>query len=328
MINLIIDGNYLLLKNTFVLAKHNSLYGMLHKSLEKTLSSYRSLYSFDNIFFVSDSKSSWRKNIYPDYKASRKKDDSIDWEFVYTAYNEFKNDLPKNVKVLESNSIEGDDWTHYLVDKYNKEGYSNLIISNDYDIKQLVECSSSPFYINIMSNEIFNREKVFIPHNYSIYMNFLKENFSTDIFELNDNNTLYNFLDSFILKRDIHLTDKDEALFLKVISGDASDNIKSPYQAIQSNGKIRGIGDSGAKKLYELYIKEFGEVNFSDTDFSDNISDLILETKKLPNDNLKIISDRVKSNLNLIRLSQMPQNIKDTMNNHFNSLFTKQEDLF
>ena len=43
---------------------------------------------------VSDSKSSWRKRIYADYKAGRKEkrdaQEDIDWDFVFNTYNKFK----------------------------------------------------------------------------------------------------------------------------------------------------------------------------------------------------------------------------------------------
>ena len=38
--DLIIDGNYILSKNTFTLHKNNLLFGALHKSLENTVNNY------------------------------------------------------------------------------------------------------------------------------------------------------------------------------------------------------------------------------------------------------------------------------------------------
>ena len=318
--NLLIDGNYILHKNIYPLQKANQLYGMLHRSLETTLSTYRNWYPFDNIFFISDSnESSWRKEMYHDYKGNRKKDDTIDWEFVYIAYNEFKQSLPKHVKVIEGNNIEGDDWVWYIANKYNIIGDSNIIVSNDYDIKQLVKSNIDPFWINIMVNEIWGKEKIFLPLNYKLYLNNIKSNFSNDIFDLNDNNSLYSFLDSFILKREISIVDPKEALFLKVISGDASDNILSPYKAKGKTGKVRGIGAAGAKKLYDSYLKEFGDLNTFDTDFADNSADLILEAKKLQINHLDEISKNIKTNLNLIELDRIPSDIIEKMKNKFDA---------
>ena len=127
--DLIIDGNYILSKNTFTLHKNNLLFGALHKSLENTINSYRKWYPFANVYLVSDSKEkSWRKQLTTTYKATRKKDSDIDWNFVYTAYGEFKDSMKGLVKVLEAPHVEGDDWISFLVTKANNEGRSTIIV--------------------------------------------------------------------------------------------------------------------------------------------------------------------------------------------------------
>ena len=138
LLNCIIDGNYILSRLVFTLHKNNLLYGALTQSLENTVTNYKKLYPFTNMYLVSDSKEkSWRKTLNSNYKANRKKDSDIDWGFVYKAYDEFKQNL-KGTKLLESPRIEGDDWIAYLVQKTNDMGQSNFIVSNDHDIKQLI----------------------------------------------------------------------------------------------------------------------------------------------------------------------------------------------
>ena len=102
VLDLIIDGNYILSKLVFTLHKNNLLFGALHKSLENTINNYRKWYPFANIYLVSDSKEkSWRKQLTSEYKATRKKDSDIDWNFVYTAYGEFKESVV-GCKILEA----------------------------------------------------------------------------------------------------------------------------------------------------------------------------------------------------------------------------------
>ena len=55
-LNLILDGNFILNKNVFTLHKNNLLFGALQRSLENTISNYKKLYPFQNIYLVSDSK--------------------------------------------------------------------------------------------------------------------------------------------------------------------------------------------------------------------------------------------------------------------------------
>jgi 5'-3' exonuclease len=320
--DLIIDGNYILSKNTFTLHKNNLLFGALHKSLENTVNNYRKWYPFANVYLVSDSKEkSWRKQLTTNYKATRKKDSDIDWQFVYNAYGEFKDSMKGLVKILEAPHVEGDDWISFLVNKANKEGRSAIIVSNDYDIKQIVNYGLDPLFINIMTNEMYNKEKLFLPRNYQVFLNKVSKLPSDDIFNLNDNNDFLLLLDRFINKYEINEIDPVESLMIKVISGDTSDNIGSVW-SVTKNGKKRGIGDKGAKTIYDEYLQEFGEVNLGDPDLYENIADLICEKKKLSKTQIESIVENIKGNMRLIdlRLHNLPEEIIDKMENGYSIL--------
>jgi len=304
LVDLIIDGNYILSKLVFTLHKNNLLFGALHKSLENTMSNYRKWYPFANIYLVSDSKEkSWRKQFTSAYKATRKKDSDIDWNFVYTAYGEFKEGLGSFCKVLEAPHVEGDDWISFLAERANRDGRSTIIVSNDYDIKQIVGYSLDPLYINIMSNEMHNREKLFLPKNYSKLP-------SDDIFDLNDNTEFLSLMKKFTEKYELNEINPVESLMIKIISGDQSDNISSVWN-VTKNGKTRGIGAKGAKAIYDSYIEEFGEVDLADPDLHENIADLICEKKKLSKTKIEEIVDNIKGNFRLIdlRLHNLPREI-------------------
>ena len=317
-LDLLIDGNYILSKLVFTLHKHNLLYGGLHKALENNISGYRKWYPFTNIYLVSDSKEkSWRKKIVDDYKGTRKKDTDIDWNFVYTAYGEFKDSL-KNIKVLEAPHIEGDDWLSYLTERANHEGRSVIIVSNDYDIKQMVNYSLEPLTINLMTNEMYKKEKLFLPKNYQDFLNKLSRLPNDDIFNLFDNVEFLGLLDNFINKYEVHEIDPMESLIIKVISGDSSDNINSVW-SVTKNGKKRGIGAAGAKTIYDEYLLEFGEVNLQDPDLHENIADLICEKKKLSKSQISPIVGNIEMNVRLIdlRMSNLPPEVVGRMTKVF-----------
>jgi 5'-3' exonuclease len=320
--DLIIDGNYILSKNTFTLHKNNLLFGALHKSLENTINNYRKWYPFANVYLVSDSKEkSWRKQLTTSYKATRKKDSDIDWNFVYTAYGEFKDSMKGLVKVLEAPHVEGDDWISFLVTKANREGRSAIIVSNDYDIKQIVSYGLDPLFINIMTNEMYNKEKLFLPKNYQIFLNKVSKLPSDDIFNLNDNTDFLLLLDRFINKYEINEINPVESLMVKIISGDASDNIGSVWSVVK-NGKKRGIGSKGAQSIYDEYILEFGEINLSDPDLYENIADLICEKKKLSKTQIESIVENIKDNMKLIdlRMHNLPGEIVEKMENGYSNI--------
>ena len=321
-VDLIIDGNFILSKLVFTLHKHNLLFGGLHKALENNITGYRKWYPFANVFLVSDSKEkSWRKKIITEYKGTRKKDTDIDWNFVYTAYGEFKEEVKSTMKVLEAPHIEGDDWISYLTEKANLEGRSVIIVSNDYDIKQMVSYSLDPLTINLMTNEMYNKEKLFLPKNYQVFLNKLSRLPNDDIFNLNDNVEFSGLLDNFINKYEVHEIDPMESLIIKVISGDSSDNIGSVW-SVTKNGKKRGIGAAGAKTIYDEYLLEFGEVNLLDPDLHENIADLICEKKKLSKSQISPIVGNIEMNVRLIdlRISNLPQEVVSRMTKVFEGI--------
>jgi 5'-3' exonuclease len=321
-VDLIIDGNYILSKLVFTLHKHNLLFGGLHKALENNITGYRKWYPFANVYLVSDSKEkSWRKKLIDEYKGTRKKDTDIDWNFVYTAYGEFKEEVKSTMKVLEAPHIEGDDWISYLTEKANNEGRSVIIVSNDYDIKQMVNYSLNPLTINLMTNEMYNKEKLFLPKNYQVFLNKLSKLPNDDIFNLNDNVEFIGLLDNFINKYEVHEIDPMESLIIKIISGDSSDNINSVW-SVTKNGKKRGIGAAGAKTIYDEYLLEFGEVNLMDPDLHENIADLICEKKKLSKSQISPIVGNIELNVRLIdlRMCNLPQEVVSRMAKVFENI--------
>ncbi len=317
--DLIIDGNYILSRLVFTLHKNNLLYGALHKSLENTVSNYRKWYPFANVYLVSDSKEkSWRKQLTKTYKSNRKKDNDIDWTFVYTAYDEFKQSVSSTVKVLEAPTIEGDDWISFLCNKSNQESRSTIIVSNDHDIKQIVSYGVNPLFINIMTNEMYNKEKLFLPKNYQIFVDKVSCLPNDDIFNLNDNSEFLLLLNRFLTKYEINEIDSMESLVVKIISGDQSDNISSVWSQVK-NGKKRGIGAKGAKTIYDNYLSEFGEINLLDPDLYENIADLICEKKKLSKTQIESIVENIQDNVKLIdlRIDNLPKEIVNKMKTVF-----------
>ena len=314
LLNLIIDGNYILSRLVFTLNKNNLLYGALYNSLENTISNYRKWYPFANIYLVSDSKEkSWRKQLHTEYKAHRKKDSDIDWSYVYKTYDDFKSNV-KGVKILESPTIEGDDWISFVISESNKMYYSNVIVSNDHDIKQLLDFGIDPLWINFMTNEMYNQEKLFLPKNYQLFIDKVNKIPNDDIFNLNDNADFLNLFNRFTSKYQIIEIDPLHALITKVISGDVSDNIHSVFQ-VSKNGKTRGIGTKGAQSIYEEYNQEFGDPSLNDPDLFENIADIICDKKKVSKSNIVKIVDRINQNMKLVdlRIDTLPNQIVDKM---------------
>lgn len=315
---LIVDGNYILTKNVFSLAKNNELYPYLEMVMDQAIKNYQSWYQFDKIFVVSDSREkSWRKRIDDNYKGTRKKDTSIDWDFVYQTYSTFKEKVSniRKVTVLEAATVEGDDWISYLVHNFNEKGISTITITNDYDIKQLVKFEMNPRIINVITNEMMSRQLLFLPTNYEIFLNKIRTDFDPyDIFNQNNDMKFVKLIDGFINKCTVVEINPMECLLLKIISGDKSDNISSVHETY-NNGKKRGIGDAGAKTILGLYIDGHGEPSELNDDLIDNLSDVIMEKKKLNKHEFGDIVKNIKKNISMVdlSLSTIPEDINNIM---------------
>jgi 5'-3' exonuclease len=171
-----------------------------------------------------------------------------------------------------------------------------------------------------MTNEMYNKEKLFLPRNYQIFVNKVSKLPNDDIFNLNDNTEFLLLLNRFIDKYEIHEINPIESLIIKIISGDQSDNIGSVW-SVTKNGKKRGIGQSGAQTIYNEYLTEFGEISLTDPDLYENIADLICEKKKLSKSQIDPIVVNIKKNVKLIdlRLINLPEEIIEKMNEVYNN---------
>jgi 5'-3' exonuclease len=310
-INLIIDGNYILNKSAFIAHKAKILYSELETILVKEIKNLSEMYSFDNIYFVSDDKYNWRKKVYNDYKAKRSKDSDIDWSFVYETYENFKNNIInlRSIKQIQIKNAEGDDVISYIVKKSNEKGYSNLIISVDGDLYQLLDYDINKKYINIMFGNKFSDDRIYLPENYKVYLDFVKTNTKEQtIFNMSDDEDAMDFLKSIFHRGQIVEKNKEESLFIKIVSGDKSDNISSVYESITTTGKPRGIGAEGAKSLYSLYKEIYPEdIDFMGDLLIERLKEVICSYKKIESINVNDVKnnmeDKLKRNLKLIVLN-------------------------
>lgn len=113
---------------------------------------------YGRIVICCDSKKSWRKEVFPFYKAARKSDRAkqkhIDWPKVFELLESIKNELREysNYPIVEVAGAEGDDIIASLVFRYSTE--PNIIISADRDFVQLQAWANVQQYDPISSRMI------------------------------------------------------------------------------------------------------------------------------------------------------------------------------
>ena len=102
---------------------------------------------YGELVIASDGKHSWRKQIFPNYKANRKKNreqSGHDWETIFDVINRIKSELKEFMpyKLIELETAEADDVIAVLIRKMEKIVGPNhakkiLIVSGDKDFIQL-----------------------------------------------------------------------------------------------------------------------------------------------------------------------------------------------
>ena len=130
---------------------------LLRHLILNSLLSYRKKYpKHGDMIICCDSGESWRKKIFPYYKASRKKDrdqSTIDWDelffFLKKITNEIKEHMP--YKVLKINSAEGDDCIAVIASSFPGP---HVVISNDKDFGQLQKYSGVKQYSPLKNEEV------------------------------------------------------------------------------------------------------------------------------------------------------------------------------
>jgi len=331
-INIIIDGNYLLYKDLFILKKLRRIKQDLNQLLLNDFKKLTKSFPFDNLYFVSDSREgNWRKLEYKEYKGTRVKDETIDWDFVYETYDKFKDEIKekRNVKFLEMSGLEGDDFIAYIVRESNKKGYSNIIISSDGDIKQLLEYDLNLKFINIQWNYKFNDERVYLPENYQLAVEEISNSVNENIFELDNSGEFVKYVENLINRTKIKSTSSEEASVCKIIEGDTGDNIPSLIKI--KDGKInpdgRGIGKDGAKTVYKLYKEIHPEpININSDEFIERLIEVVMYYKKIKGN---LFKEHIKENIifnrkmTLLNPIYMPKRFYDNMKSYFNEVDSK-----
>lgn len=145
---------------------------LLRHMVLNTLRSYHTKFKreFGEMVIACDNKKYWRKEIFPHYKANRKKareDSGYDWNLIFDAINTIKKELKEifPYKVIEVESSEADDIIATLCKTQRNEPI--LIISGDHDFIQLQKYDNVKQYSPIQKKFVvspMSSDKVVLEH--------------------------------------------------------------------------------------------------------------------------------------------------------------------
>ena len=118
--------------------------GMVRHMILNSLRMYRQMFTeeYGELIICYDSKHYWRRDYYPEYKASRKKareSSGHDWNDIFECLNAIKEEIRENFpyKVLEVYGAEADDIIAALCKELEFDNSKTLILSGDKDFVQL-----------------------------------------------------------------------------------------------------------------------------------------------------------------------------------------------
>jgi 5'-3' exonuclease len=118
---------------------------------------------YGEVILCCDNRKYWRKEFFPFYKASRKKNrekSDLDWHLIFDMLAKFKQELKENFpyKVIDVEGAEADDIIGTLVPIYSAH-QKILILSSDGDFLQLQQYGSNVKQYNPSQKKFIKSEK-------------------------------------------------------------------------------------------------------------------------------------------------------------------------
>jgi len=163
---IIVDLNQVMISNYMIqVGNHTNLEIDENLFRHMVLNSIRAINSkfseeFGEMVIACDAPRSWRKEVFPYYKANRRKareDSELNWSALFESLNKVRDELKEffPYRVIQVDHAEADDVIGALVERYH--GYPILIVSGDKDFVQLQS------YMNVKQYDPVRKR--FITHN-------------------------------------------------------------------------------------------------------------------------------------------------------------------
>ena len=139
---LLVDFSQIFIGSYMMAAKYADVdMDVIRPAVLNTLRIYRNKFvsEYGELILCCDDRHTWRKDIFPNYKASRKKTrkvSGIDWNNLYDCLNQLKDELRQwfPYKLIQVEKAEADDIIAILVNLIQER---TLILSSDKDFVQL-----------------------------------------------------------------------------------------------------------------------------------------------------------------------------------------------
>ena len=144
---IIVDFNQVMISNLMMqIGNHTNIpieEGLFRHMVINSLRSYKQKFGdeYGEMVIACDDKNYWRKQIFPYYKANRKKnreESELNWTNIFEIFNKIKQEIKDNLPypVIQVDTAEADDIIASLV-KSTNDAHKIIILSGDKDFVQL-----------------------------------------------------------------------------------------------------------------------------------------------------------------------------------------------
>ena len=250
----------------------------------------------DHIVVALD-RSSWRKEVYPDYKAHRRVQDALktksereEDELYFNAMKHFVEFLRvrSNVTILEAPGCEADDFIARWIDLHPSDNH--IILSGDTDFYQMLS-NNVTIYDGVKNWTITNKAVLDDNGKPATRKRNIVEKVETKSGKIKEQKKTVTLA--------VEAPDPEYELFKKIIRGDASDNILSAKPGVRENGSSK---KPGIKEAFEdRHGRGYDWTMFMQDEWEDHEGNTV-----------KVI-EAYKRNQTLIDLRMQPDNIKAIM---------------
>jgi len=162
---LVLDLSQVMLSNVMVqLGNHTNAQveeNMLRHMCLNSIRMYKTKYSqeYGELIIACDSKNYWRRQLFPYYKANRKKsraESELDWKAIFDCLSKIRAELKEffPYRVIDVESAEADDVIGTLCMEYGNTNEKILILSGDKDFQQLQK------YMNVEQYDPVRKKKI------------------------------------------------------------------------------------------------------------------------------------------------------------------------
>lgn len=281
-----------------------------------------------NIVMATESYS-WRKEIFPEYKANREKKNDVDFNSFYEIMDKFLDYIMANYGVIKSKveGAEGDDLIFLWSNVFMSKKSNTLILTVDKDLYQLSDINEDNNYIAIYNNHSANKQ-ILVSEKLYNYVDFgkykkmsLTEQFSKSKKDLDEHKDLKDIVGMLNGGLELKCIDKETLMMEKIFLGDKSDNIPNVLDIPPKDKKKKNnikVNRPCLAKMVEFLDKEIGNYSFlkikEDTNLMDNCVNFISNHFSLTNDERENVKEQLRLNyqLTILNFDNIPSKIQKT----------------